>query len=282
MGMFPSVCFSTVSAGIFVSFLFFAGWLADCPSACLRLFAVPIYTYSSYVYLYVCFSVPPTYSICLLFCLFTLSTLLTGGVRNVWKRCLLKYCFASSLIERNEMAHNEREAADSHNADSQMGPESLEVAIVTTRKSQSSENLRAEEEGRNELTDKKPRKEKKQLLASLDLEKEKREILFHEDMTLNLLSLLYTAAVTKVKFVVLVDLRLPLWSDDVPFCWTDFRSSCITTNMATFLHVFVRHSLRFSHWPAQAIGPIDKHSSNTAVEYGAGAVGHLVVFKFLR
>ena len=190
------------------------------------------------------------------------------------------------------MTRNEREAADSHSADSQMGSETLEVDM-TTKKSESSENLRAEEHSRNLkttmkkvedcLADKEPRKEKKQLLGvSRDLDKEKREILFHEDMTLNLLSLLYTAAVTKVKFVVLVDLRLPLWSDDVLFCWRDFRSSCITNNMATFLHVFVRHSLRFSHWPAQTIGPIDKHPANTAVGCGAGAVGHLVVFKFLR
>ena len=189
------------------------------------------------------------------------------------------------------MAPNERGDADSHSADSQMRPETLEVAM-TTKKSESSKKLRAEQNSRNLkttrkkvedcLTDKEPRKEKKQLLASRDLEKEKREILFHEDMTLNLLSLLYTAAVTKAKFVVLVDLRLPLWSDDVPFCWTDFRSSCIATDMATFLHVFVRHSLRFSHWPAQAIGPIDKLSVNTAVGCGAGAVGHLVVFKFMK
>ena len=174
------------------------------------------------------------------------------------------------------MASNEREAADSRSADSQIGPETIEVAM-TTKKSESRQNLMAEENSRNLkrntrkkvedcLADKEPRKEKKQLLASRDLEKEKREILFHEDMTLNLLSLLYTAAVTKVKFVVMVDVRLPLWSDDVPFCWTDFRSSCITTNMATFLHVFVRHSLRFSHWPAQAIGPIDKHPALHEVE----------------
>ena len=189
------------------------------------------------------------------------------------------------------MARNEREAAYSRSADSQTGPETIVVAM-TTKKSDSSEKLMAEENSRNLkttmkkvedcLTDKEPRKEKKQLLASRDLEKEKREILFHEDMTLNLLSLLYTAAVTKVKFVVLVDLGLPLWSDDVPFCWRDFRSSCITTNMASFLHVFVHHSLRFSHCPAQTIGPIDKHPANTAVGCGAGAVGHLVVFKFLR
>ena len=190
------------------------------------------------------------------------------------------------------MAPNERGDADSHSADSQMRPETLEVAM-TTKKSESSKKLRAEENSRNLkttrkkvedcLADKEPRKEKKQLLGvSRDLDKEKREILFHEDMTLNLLSLLYTAAVTKAKFVVMVDVRLPLWSDDVPFCWTDFRSSCITTNMATFLHVFVRHSLRFSHWPAQAIGPIDKLSVNTAVGCGAGAVGHLVVFKFMK
>ena len=172
------------------------------------------------------------------------------------------------------MARNEREAAYSRSADSQTGPETIVVAM-TTKKSDSSEKLMAEENSRNLkttmkkvedcLADKEPRKEKKQLLASRVLEKEKREILFHEDMTLNLLSLLYTAAVTKVKFVVLVDLGLPLWSDDVPFCWTDFRSSCITTNMATFLHV--GHSLRFSgHWPAQAIGPIAKHSALHEVE----------------
>ena len=173
------------------------------------------------------------------------------------------------------MASNEREAADSRSADSQIGPETIVVAM-TTKKSESRQNLMAEENSRNLkttrkkvedcLADKEPRKEKKQLLASRDLEKEKRELLFHEDMTLNLLSLLYTAAVTKAKFVVMVDVRLPLWSDDVPFCWTDFRSSCITTNMATFLHVFVRHSLRFSHWPAQAIGPIDKHPALHEVE----------------
>ena len=173
------------------------------------------------------------------------------------------------------MARNEREAAYSCSADSQTGPETIVVAM-TTKKSESSEKLMAEENSRNLkttrkkvedcLADKEPRKEKKQLLGvSRDLDKEKREILFHEDMTLNLLSLLYTAAVTKVKFVVLVDLGLPLWSDDIPFCWTDFRSSCITTNMATFLHV--RHSLRFSgHWPAQAIGPIAKHSALREVE----------------
>ena len=176
------------------------------------------------------------------------------------------------------MAHNEREAADSHSADSQMAPEIKEVAM-TTEKSDSSENLRTEENSINLkatrkkvedcLTNKKPRKEKKKNLDSRVLakkNKKKREILIHEDMTLNLLSLLYTAAVTKVKFVVLVDVRLPLWSDDVPFCWTDFLSSCITTNMATFLHVFVRHSLQFSHWPAQAIGPIGKHPALHEVE----------------
>ena len=241
--------------------------------------------------------------------------------------------FASSLSERNDMARHEHEAADRHSADSQMAPEIIEVAM-TTEKSDSSENLRTEENSINLkatrkkvedcLTNKKPRKEKKKNLDSRVLakkNKKKREILIHEDMTLNLLSLLYTAAVTKVKFVVLVDLRLPLWSDDVPFCWTDFLSSCITTNMADSLQVFARHSLCFGHWPAQAIGPIGKHPALHEVEavdegnrkiiqyeeteneeaptvggqrvmvskYAlnavgceAGAVGHVVVFKFLR